>query len=150
MMTPEKALLSTLILIALLASPALAQDREQPAVPGTANVAANTVKFTQTEGEALYVTACSGCHGMGGGGAYGAAIYPPLAANARLETARYPVNLILEGNGAMPAFHNWLDDEQVAAVTNYIRENLGNRYESDLTAGDIVEMRDDFADLDGG
>jgi mono/diheme cytochrome c family protein len=135
----------------LAASMALAQESEdQFAKPISEDLGASTENFTQTDGEDLYMTACSGCHGERGGGAYGAANYPALAANARLGTARYPVNLMIEGNGAMPSFAEWLDDEQVAAIATYIRTNMGNSYPEPVTAEDVARMRQNFADLDEG
>lgn len=138
------------LLLALAATTAHAQDHDNPAQPGTHELGATVDAFTDTEGEKLYRIACSGCHGPGGGGAWGAAKYPPLAGNQRLSSARYPVNLIIEGNGAMPSFADWLDDEQVASVVNYIRTNLGNRYEDEITAEQVARMRREFAEIDGG
>ena len=134
-----------------VSSLALAQEEEGPAQgPGSEELGATVDVFTQADGETHYLTACSGCHGRSGGGAYGAAQYPALAGNARLEVARYPVNLIVEGNGAMPSFAEWLDDEQVAAVTNYIRSELGNGYADAVSSDDVARMREDFAKLDEG
>lgn len=136
--------------VALVSLPAAAQDHDNPAKPGTHELGATVDGFTDREGAVLYRRACSGCHGPEGGGAYGAAAYPPLAGNPRLASTRYPVNLILEGNGAMPHFGDWLDDEQIASLVNYLRQELGNEYEGELTAAEVARMREDFADLDGG
>ncbi|MFP7674289.1 c-type cytochrome [Marivita sp. S0852] len=136
--------------LSLMAVPIAAQDHDTPVQPGTQDLGATTDMFTDTDGATLYRRACSGCHGAKGEGAYGAASYPALAANARLNAIRYPVNLILEGNGAMPSFADWLNNEQVAAVTNYLRHNLNNEYQGDVTAEDVARLRKEFADLDGG
>lgn len=138
------------IAICLAAATVKAQDHDNPSNPGTHDLGATTENFTDTDGAALYQKACSGCHGADGGGAYGAAAYPALAGNPRIGSARYPVNLIIEGNGAMPSFAKWLDDGQVAAVTNFLRSNLGNTYEGDVTSDDVARMRKEFAELDGG
>ena len=50
----------------------------------------------------------------------------------------------------MPAFADWLDDEQVAAIVSYIQTNLGNDYEGDVTAEEVKRMRAEFADLEEG
>lgn len=137
-------------LAACAALPVAAQDARPADGPGARDLGATLDTFTQTDGKALYMTACSGCHGRDGGGAYGAAQYPALAVNARLGTLRYPVNLVIEGNGAMPAFGDWLSDAQVAAVVTYLRTNLGNDYPTSVTAQDVARLRRDFAELDGG
>lgn len=130
-----------------LGTPALqAQDTEegrQSEVSGaSADLAATTDGFLPEEGEALYLTACAGCHQPQGQGAIGAASYPPLAGNPRLEGHRYPVWIVLNGQAAMPAFGDWLSDAQVAEVVSYIRQNLGNRYETPVTAGEVAALRD--------
>lgn len=141
----------SLFILSLMVAPMTsAQDKAPSTGPGSEELGATTDVFTQSDGETIYLTACSGCHGNGGGGAYGAAQYPALAGNPRLEVARYPVNLVVEGNGAMPAFGDWLDDEQVAAVVTYIRTALGNDYSDEVSAEDVARMREDFADLDEG
>jgi len=141
---------SAFILALTVAPMVSAQDKAPSKAPGSEELGATTDVFTQTDGETIYGTACSGCHGPGGGGAFGAAQYPALAGNAKLEVARYPVNLVVEGNGAMPAFGDWLDDEQIAAVVSYIRTAFGNDYTDEVSAEDVARMREDFADLDEG
>ncbi len=132
------------------AAPMLAQEAQSEVDAGRRDLGATTDAFTDTEGETLYARACSGCHGPEGEGAYGAGKYPALAANPRLGTARYPANLILEGNGAMPSFADWLDDEQVASLINYLQTELDNDYEGEVSAEDIARMREEFAELEEG
>jgi mono/diheme cytochrome c family protein len=133
-----------------LATPSFAQEEDSPVDVGRRDLGSTLEKFTDSDGAELYRRACSGCHGPEGEGAFGAGKYPALAANPRLGHPRYPVNLILEGNGAMPSFADWLDDEQVAAVVTYIQTNMGNDYTSEVTAEDVSRMREEFADLDEG
>jgi mono/diheme cytochrome c family protein len=76
-----------------------------------------------------------------GRGAAGAGTYPPLARNAKLAAAGYPVTLVVNGQKAMPPFARVLDDNQVAAVVNYIRTNLGNAYTDRVTADDAKAAR---------
>ena len=128
----------------------LAQDDSSSVDAGRRDLGATTETFTVTEGETLYARACAGCHGPEGQGARGAGQYPALAANPRLGSARYPVNLILEGNGAMPSFADWLDDAQVASLVNYLQTRLENDYSGALTAEDVARMRAEFADLKEG
>lgn len=134
------------LMLAWTAPTARAQDSEegrQSEVSGaSADLRATTDAFLPADGETLYLTACAGCHQPQGQGAIGAAAYPPLAANPRLEGYRYPVWIVLNGQAAMPAFGDWLSDAQVAAVVSYIQENLGNRYESALDADIVADLRD--------
>lgn len=131
--------------LAMLATGVAAQDSEEGRQSETsgasAHLGATTDAFLPQEGEALYLTACAGCHQPQGQGAIGAAAYPPLAANPRLQGYRYPTWIVLNGQAAMPAFGDWLSDAQVAAVVRYIQENLGNRYDSDLTAEIVADLR---------
>jgi len=97
--------------------------------------------FGEKDGAALYRAICAGCHMPEGQGATGAGAYPALAANARLAAAAYPVITILRGRKGMPPFRFMLSDEQVAALTNYVRTNLGNRYNDAVTAADVKPFR---------
>ena len=86
-------------------------------------------------------TVCAGCHMPDGRGAVGAGAYPALARNAKLEAAGYPVLLVVNGHKAMPPFGRQLDDNQVAAVVNYIRGNFGNAYADRVSADDVKAAR---------
>jgi mono/diheme cytochrome c family protein len=97
--------------------------------------------FGQQDGAALYRAICAGCHMPEGQGAVGAGTYPALAGNVRLASAAYPVITVLRGRKGMPSFRYTLNDEQVAAVTNYLRSNLGNRYTDAVTAADVKSFR---------
>ena len=98
-------------------------------------------RFTHQEGEAIYRNVCAGCHMPDGRGASGAGAYPALARNAKLEAAGYPVLLVVNGQKAMPAFGQVLDDNQVAAVVNYIRANFGNAYTDRVGSDDVKAAR---------
>src|SRR5262245_42030055 len=89
----------------------------------------NPFRFTQQDGETLYRSICAGCHMPEGQGARGAGAYPALARNEKLAAAGYPVTLVVRGQKAMPAFGSQLNDEQVAAVVNYVRSHFGNAYD---------------------
>lgn len=95
--------------------------------------------FTGT-GKEIYEQACQSCHQAGGVGAKGAGIYPPLANNPKLSTAAYPETMVLFGNGGMPGFGHYMDDQQVAEVVNYIRTEL-NKYPDKVTPEDIKKLR---------
>lgn len=121
----KKLLLPVLL---LLCTPALAQGSRG----GT---------FPQRTGEAVFKEICAGCHMADAKGAVGAGAYPALARNPNLESAGYPVGVILHGQKAMPWFDDELDDEQVAGVVNYIRSHFGNRYTDKVTPADVKAMR---------
>ena len=76
-----------------------------------------------------------------GQGAIGAGRYPPLAKDANLEAGGYPVTTVLHGLNAMPPVGQMMSDEQVAAVVNYVRTNLGNNYTDAVTAQDVADQR---------
>lgn len=93
------------------------------AAPGTGEV------------EEVYMTNCSGCHGVSGQGAVG----PPLAHNPRVTgNANTVIAVVLDGgvgpvkeggvtwNGAMPPWRGMLTNQDLAAVITYIRRSWGN------------------------
>ncbi|WP_054307995.1 cytochrome c [Mesorhizobium sp. 1M-11] len=98
-------------------------------------------KFSQKTGDALYANLCQACHMEKGEGAVGAGKYPALAKNANLESAGYPIYVILHGQKGMPPVGQMLDDEQVAAVVNYVRTHFGNDYKDAATAQDVKDAR---------
>jgi mono/diheme cytochrome c family protein len=102
---------------------------------------ANPFRFTHQDGEAIYRNVCAGCHMPDGRGATGAAAYPALVRNAKLEAAGYPVLLVVNGRKAMPDFGRMLSDDQVAAVVNYIRSNFGNAYADRVSVNDVKAAR---------
>ncbi|WP_342725147.1 cytochrome c [Bradyrhizobium sp. B097] len=97
--------------------------------------------FAARDGKTLYATICQGCHMPDGKGAVGAGAYPALAGNKNLESAGYPIYLVLYGQKAMPGFGGFLDDDQVAAVVNYVRSNFGNSYTDKASSDDVKSSR---------
>jgi len=88
-------------------------------------------------GQTIYAHACVSCHEADGSGA--PRIYPPLPGNANLQSTdpASTLRIILEGvqtvttprapnPGSMPAYAKQLSDEEIADVTNYIRNSWGN------------------------
>jgi mono/diheme cytochrome c family protein len=89
------------------------------------------------EGKKLYDGACIACHEDDGSGA--PRIYPPLPGNANLQSADAlsTLRIILDGaetattprapnKGSMPGYAAKMTDQQIADVTNYIRNSWGN------------------------
>ena len=88
-------------------------------------------------GKAVYDHACIACHEADGSGA--PRIYPPLPGNANLQAVNplSTLRIILDGaqtmttarapnTGSMPAYAKQLSDQEIADVTNYIRNSWGN------------------------
>ena len=88
-------------------------------------------------GKAVYAHACVACHEADGSGA--PRIYPPLPGNANLQSVdpTSTLRIILDGAqtvttprapnpGSMPAYAKQLSDQEIADVTNYIRNSWGN------------------------
>lgn len=102
------------------------------------------------KGEQMYNTYCRGCHqgnGMGDGNRY-----PPLV-NAEwvvgdkhktvtvlLKGLEGPINVLgKEYNNVMPRF-DYLKDEQLSEITNYVRKKFGNQKDA-VTATDVALIR---------
>ena len=103
------------------------------------------------EGAKLYKAACIACHEADGSGA--PRIYPPLPGNANLQSAdpASTLRIILDGaetmttprapnTGSMPAYANKMSDQQIADVTNYIRNSWGNAAPA-VTAAQVAKAR---------
>ena len=132
-MRRNRILFAVLAIAAAGGGVALAQPREAPY--------AARPKVEARDGEGVYRAMCQGCHMPDGRGAAGAAAYPALANNPKLEMAGYPLVLVLKGQRAMPAVGAFLDDEQVAAVVGFIRTHFGNDYREAVAAADVRAMR---------
>jgi mono/diheme cytochrome c family protein len=105
-----------------------------------------------TSGEVIYQQICQGCHMPDGRGASGAGHYPALAGDRALLSAPYTALTLIEGRRNMPAFGGksqegftfivpTLDDEQIAAVTNYVRTHFGNQFKGTISAADVKALR---------
>ena len=135
-------MLTRIVIRALLLGVLLAGASLSPAVAQTADGSfSSPFRFVPKDGATLYRTSCQACHMAAGEGASGAGTYPALAKNVKLRTARYPVFVVTNGQKAMPPFGPMMDDEQIAAVVNYIRGNLGNEYKDAVSAADVKAIR---------
>ena len=95
---------------------------------------------TADSGAEIYVRVCQGCHMPDGKGASGAATFPSLAANPRLQYPAYPVTMVLRGRGGMPPLAEVLKPEQVAQVVTYVRTHFGNAYPVPVTAEQVKQL----------
>jgi mono/diheme cytochrome c family protein len=130
-MTRRQQILSALTLALLGSGAALADSA------GVVGPAA----FPQRSGQDLYAAICQGCHMADAKGAVGAGAYPALAGDGNLESAGFPIYLVLYGQNAMPGFGGFLDDAQVAAVVGYVRTHFGNDYTDEVSAADVEDAR---------
>lgn len=119
--------------------PSMAEDAE---VQKWDQVFGDSNAFHSTNGAELYHRSCAGCHMHQGEGAYGAGYYPPLANNSKMESNYYIVDILINGFRGMPAFHAMMDNEQIAAVTQYVHSEL-NDYTDTITAEDVAKLRHD-------
>jgi cytochrome c6 len=77
------------------------------------------------DGASLFQENCSACHQAKGEGVPGA--FPPLAGNKFVVgDPKGPAYVLTHGRGGMPNFSDDLDDQQMAAIINYIRSAWGN------------------------
>ncbi len=106
-------------------------------------------------GEQLFAKHCASCHGLQGEGVQleGSVALPTLAGNRAItmHTTANLVRIILAGGYApstagnprpfgMPPFVHVLNDEDIAAVTTYIRASWGNNADA-VSAADVVRHR---------
>ena len=99
--------------------------------------------FFTTNGKKLYDDSCAGCHMPTGAGAQGAGYYPPLANNSKMESKYYIISVIINGLRGMPSFHRMMNDEQIAAVTQYVHNDLNN-FTDTVTTANVAQLRHDF------
>jgi len=130
--------ITVVALLSLIPAAALAQNAEH-SPPGPALSAG--FKFSERSGEDLYANVCQGCHMPDGKGAIGAGAYPPLAGDKALEANGYPVAVVVNGQRAMPPLSEMMNDDQIAAVVNYVRTHFGNNYQDAVTAADVKAVR---------
>jgi mono/diheme cytochrome c family protein len=123
------------------------------ALCGVAARSVGAEKAATPTGEEIYQHICQGCHMPDGRGAQGAGAYPALAGNPKLASAHFTASTIYHGRHNMPHFGPQpdlgefeafvtmhLDDEEIAAVVNYVRSHFGNHYTDELTAKDIAAL----------
>ncbi len=120
-------------LLALLPAASRAQDGQR--------VFSSGYRFVEMSGEELFDNVCRGCHMPDGLGASGAGSYPSLAKNPNLQSSGYPITLVVRGQRAMPPFGGMMNDDQIAAVVNYVRTHFGNNYRDAVTAKDVRDAR---------
>ena len=120
-------------------------------ISGTAFVQTYSKKDSILKGKEVYSTFCQICHMADGKGQVG--IYPPLAkADYLAKPAKNLINNIMNGqtgeivvngkkyNGQMLP-HNFLTDEQIADVVNYMKNSWGNQSATVVTPAMVKKIR---------
>lgn len=113
---------------------------------------------SEADGGAIYTAKCASCHGADGNGVAGS--FPPLTAvpwtNDESQKDAH-IEVVLKGseastlvgptevkgsvyNGVMQAWHDSLNDVEVAAVVNHERMSWGNNG-GEVTAEDVARLR---------
>jgi len=131
------------LLLIVASSGALGQSVDPDATPDpqSTDAFADPDHFAQRDGKALFQSICQGCHMPDAQGAVGAGAYPTLANNPKLAASRYTVSVVLNGQKGMPPFGEYLNDDQVAAVVNYVRTHFGNNYKDMVSRNDVKAIR---------
>jgi cytochrome c6 len=87
-------------------------------------------------GEQVYIDQCMACHQQDGSGM--GQVYPALDNNPFVTGDPEPViEIVLYGEGSMPAFNRILADEEVAGVVSFIRRAWSNR--ADFVTLELVQ-----------
>lgn len=118
---------------------AMAQRATTSSIRTPHEIEDNLDKGKKSDGEKAYGVYCAGCHQKNGLGAKGR--FPPLASEWVSGDKNKLIDIVLNGmegeikvneevfNGTMPK-HDFLKDEDIASILNYIRSNFGNRAEA--------------------
>jgi mono/diheme cytochrome c family protein len=125
---------------------AAAHEVEEPPTSGQQVAAAPDVR-----GDQVFAGVCQPCHQSHGSGIPGQ--YPPLAGSEwLLADHETPVRVLLHGlagpivvkgrafNNRMPAFHDKLSNEEVAAVITWVRSQWGNNAPA-VTSAQVDSIR---------
>ncbi|HQT66587.1 MAG: hypothetical protein B7Z78_02545 [Rhodospirillales bacterium 20-60-12] len=116
--------------------------------PSPSPLSADDLAAQLKTGGEIYAQNCAGCHQATGKGMM--TLIPALAGNGSV-TAAAPTNVIgavvlgLEpwNHGPpMPAFGSRLNNDQIAAVANYVRTSMGNDATANATPDDVQAIRD--------
>ena len=106
-----------------------------------------TIDKSKSEGARLYIDNCSGCHQSNGRGIQN--VIPPLASNPAVIAPNGAdiVKVIIRGIGSrngyipMPSFASRLNDEEIAQLSNYVRDSWGNSAAPNVTQSMVKNIR---------
>jgi len=109
-------------------------------IPGKAPEA----KVSRENAKGLYTVYCASCHKEDGSGSPG--IFPALRTTPLLNQPRQLIDVFLFGKSSknnpnrMPSF-KFLNDEEAAAILNFIRRGWGNNSSDSITEAAVQERR---------
>src|SRR5512140_2093002 len=125
---------------------AAAHEVEEPPLPGQ-----QTPAPPQVRGDQVFAGVCQPCHQPHGYGIPGQ--YPPLVGSEwLLEDHGTPIRVLLHGlagpivvkghqiNNRMPAFHDKLSNDEIAAVITWVRSQWGNNAPA-VAAAEVDSIR---------
>ena len=125
-------------------------DSSTTTSPDESEVSSVVVTQVIEQGEAVYGQYCVACHQTDGNGMSGA--FPPLTQTKWVEGDKAElIGIVLNGmqgpitvkgeeyNNVMAA-HDFLSDEDIAAVLTYVRQSFGNNA-SEVTVAEVAEAR---------
>ncbi|HYD33964.1 MAG TPA: cytochrome c [Methylophilaceae bacterium] len=129
----------------------------KPGQPQGSEAAAQTTEKVKVSGATIYTSKCSVCHQTTGQGVPGA--FPPLVNSEYvIGNPSVPVRIVLHGmqgpvevqgktyHGAMPAWANQLNDDEIAAVVSYVRSELGGNKAEPVEADFVAKLRQETAE----
>ncbi|APA87876.1 cytochrome c [Paraburkholderia sprentiae WSM5005] len=129
-----------------------ARSRDQWGRPADDVTAMRGTTITGVNGAQLFIANCATCHSWTGEGVGASApgAYPSLIHNSTVgaNDANNLALVILHGvnrttahaDVLMPAFGGHLDDEQIAAITNYVTKQFGDP-QATITTGQVAKLR---------
>ena len=126
-----------LALLLMLGSIPLIGNAQDTAAPA----AAMTEQQLIEEGEKIYTNVCIACHQPDGKGIDG--FFLPINGNplVTLEDPTYLITTVLNGRGGMPRFDTTYSDEEIAAITTFVRQNWENEAPA-VSVEDVAEVRE--------
>jgi mono/diheme cytochrome c family protein len=136
------AAVALVVLLSVVPATPPAQNATDSAAPHAAGPTLSPgFRFSEQSGEALYANICQACHMPDGKGASGGGTYPSLAGDQNLAARGYPVLVVVNGQRGMPPIGVMMNDDQVAAVVNYVRTHFGNHYQDAVTSDEVKSAR---------
>jgi mono/diheme cytochrome c family protein len=136
------AAVALVVLLSVIPATPPAQNATDGVAPrSTESMLSSGFRFAEQSGEALYSNICQACHMPDGKGASGGGTYPSLAGDQNLAARGYPLLVVVNGQRGMPPIGLMMNDDQVAAVINYVRTHFGNGYQDAVTSDEVKSAR---------
>lgn len=107
-----------------------------PAEPAAPEATEPASEEQLASGNVLFANNCAACHEADGSGSVG----PSFHGNENLADSEYVIDMVLFGGSFMTPFRNDLNDEQIAAVTTFVRNSWGNEF-GPIDANEVAEQR---------